>query len=1099
MKNKSYLPILAVLGAIMLAVVAVIAPSQSFLGHDVVYAQTSEVTDDATLFDLELLNAANVDIMPQTGDDVIFAPTRMTYSVRAASETNKVTVNPTKNNLEARIVSITPPDRDQAEGHQVALTGGSNTVITVTVASEDSTVTERYTVTVYQVRTQASDDAELSLLSLSDATLSPRFASAKTSYTGRAAYSTDETTVSYTEDIGATVTISAQPTGGTAVDMDADPDASGYQVALEAGVVTTITVTVTAENTVAGDPPYTIAVYRENLVKSDNANLVVNTGLTLRDGPDPDSDTLLDANDGYAYLPATKSYPNVRVANSVRAATVVTNTAHPGAVAVITPSDQESEIGGHQVRLSAGAKTAITVGVTAEDGSTDTYSVTIYRARRLASDDDTFSALSLSGVTLSSAFDSAKTSYMGRAAYSTNKTTVSYTEDIGAMVAISAQPTGGTAVDMDADPDASGYQVDLDAGVVTTITMTVTAENGVAGDTPYTITVYRENLVKSDNPSLAETTGLTLRDGPDPDSDTLLAAGDGFEYLPGTKSYPDVKVGNDVDDVTVVTNMAHPGAVAVITPSDQDSLSPGHQVILGSGAKTDITVEVTAEDGTTMDTYSVTIYRARRVPSTDADLSALSLSGVTLSSTFDSAKTSYMGRAAYSTDETTVSYTEDIGAMVAISAQPTGGTAVDMDADPDASGYQVALEAGVVTTITVTVTAENTVAGDPPYTIAVYRENLPPSDNASLGALTLMGINETNDQAAEFMDHGMDPAAAFEYAPATKSYPNVRVVNGAHVVTVDATPAQMGATAVTTPSDQDSLSPGHQVILGSGAKTDIMVVVTAEDGTTTEAYGITIYRERRVLSNNAELSALSLSDVTLSPLFASDKIEYIGSAGFSTQLTTVSYTADVGAQSVVIGDNAETPVALADADPSASGHQVRLIKGQATVFTVTVTAEGHTVGAPATMEYTITVYRDNAPSSDATLQTLSLSGLTLMPAFDAATTAYTAEVEMLETTMVEAMATHPGAMVQGAGAKTLIAGENTISVTVMAEDGTSETYTVTVTVLDMVTPEGTLLDRYDADDSGDIDLSEVSAAIDDYFNDDLTLDEVSAVIDLYFG
>ena len=206
--------------------------------HDVVYAQTSEVTDDATLFDLELLNAANVDIMPQTGDDVIFAPTRMTYSVRAASETNKVTVNPTKNNLEARIVSITPPDRDQAEGHQVALTGGSNTVITVTVASEDSTVTERYTVTVYQVRTQASDDAELSLLSLSDATLSPRFASAKTSYTGRAAYSTDETTVSYTEDIGATVTISAQPTGGTAVDMDADPDASGYQVALEAGVVT---------------------------------------------------------------------------------------------------------------------------------------------------------------------------------------------------------------------------------------------------------------------------------------------------------------------------------------------------------------------------------------------------------------------------------------------------------------------------------------------------------------------------------------------------------------------------------------------------------------------------------------------------------------------------------------------------------------------------------------------------------------------------------------------------------------------------------------------------------------------------------------------
>ena len=70
--------------------------------------------------------------------------------------------------------------------------------------------------------------------------------------------------------------------------------------------------------------------------------------------------------------------------------------------------------------------------------------------------------------------------------------------------------------------------------------------------------------------------------------------------------------------------------------------------------------------------------------------------------------------------------------------------------------------------------------------------------------------------------------------------------------------------------------------------------------------------------------------------------------------------------------------------------------------------------------------------------------------------------------------------------RTLVAGENVISVTVTAEDDTTtETYTVTVTVLDeMVTPSGTLLERYDADESGDIDLSEVSAAIDDYFDSD---------------
>ena len=44
-----------------------------------------------------------------------------------------------------------------------------------------------------------------------------------------------------------------------------------------------------------------------------------------------------------------------------------------------------------------------------------------------------------------------------------------------------------------------------------------------------------------------------------------------------------------------------------------------------------------------------------------------------------------------------------------------------------------------------------------------------------------------------------------------------------------------------------------------------------------------------------------------------------------------------------------------------------------------------------------------------------------------------------------------------------------------------------------------LLDRYDTDESGQIDLLEVSTAIDDFFNEQLTLAEVSIVIDLYFS
>ena len=46
----------------------------------------------------------------------------------------------------------------------------------------------------------------------------------------------------------------------------------------------------------------------------------------------------------------------------------------------------------------------------------------------------------------------------------------------------------------------------------------------------------------------------------------------------------------------------------------------------------------------------------------------------------------------------------------------------------------------------------------------------------------------------------------------------------------------------------------------------------------------------------------------------------------------------------------------------------------------------------------------------------------------------------------------------------------------------------------------TLLDRYDADDSGEIELDEVFTAIDDYFDyvDRLTLEEVFEIVDLYF-
>ena len=242
MTNKSYIPILAVLGAIMLVVVAAMAPPQSFLGRDFVHAQAVTI-DDATLSALSLSSVAALSPVFMAASDT------RTYTARAASGTDKVTVTATAANDGKAIVTITPRDQDPGTtGHQVLLRGGQNRVITVTVKSEDGTVTETYTITVYQIRTEPSANANLSALRLSGATLSSPFRSANDEYTGRAVYGTEQITVSHTADIGAEVTTTATPSGESAVTADADGDTPGYQIDLGAGGTNTvITVVVLAE------------------------------------------------------------------------------------------------------------------------------------------------------------------------------------------------------------------------------------------------------------------------------------------------------------------------------------------------------------------------------------------------------------------------------------------------------------------------------------------------------------------------------------------------------------------------------------------------------------------------------------------------------------------------------------------------------------------------------------------------------------------------------------------------------------------------------------------------------------------------------------
>ena len=193
--------------------------------------------------------------------------------------------------------------------------------------------------------------------------------------------------------------------------------------------------------------------------------------------------------------------------------------------------------------------------------------------------------------------------------------------------------------------------------------------------------------------------------------------------------------------------------------------------------------------------------------------------------------------------------------------------------------------------------------------------------------------------------------------------------------------------------------------------------------------------------DDATLSLLNLSDVTLAPPFASGTTSYTASVGNSVTSTTVTaHTTNPNATRVIkLGatEYADGIVPLAEGD---------------NIITVVVTAED---GA-ATLTYTVTVTRSDTPSTDATLSSLNLSDVTLDSTFVSGTYSYTASVaNSVMSTTVTAHTTDPNAaepVIKRGGTEyddgmvPLAGGDNIITVEVTAEDGTTTlTYTVTVT------------------------------------------------------
>ncbi|MFD5018279.1 cadherin-like beta sandwich domain-containing protein, partial [Paenibacillus sp. NPDC058367] len=209
--------------------------------------------------------------------------------------------------------------------------------------------------------------------------------------------------------------------------------------------------------------------------------------------------------------------------------------------------------------------------------------------------------------------------------------------------------------------------------------------------------------------------------------------------------------------------------------------------------------------------------------------------------------------------------------------------------------------------------------------------------------------------------------------------------------------------------------------LSVGVNTFI-VHVTAEDGVTKKEYTVTI---TRATSSDASLSALTLSGVTLSPVFASGTLSYTANVANNVTSTTIGASTNSGAAMVPVADLG-----------------LKLLSVGANTFTVHVTAED----GITKKDYSVTVTR--AKSSDATLRAFTLSGITLSPAFASGTLTYTANVANDVTSTTVGATKNDGTATVSAGdlgSKTLSVGANIFTVHVTAEDGTKKDYTVTVT------------------------------------------------------
>lgn len=957
-----------------------------------------------------------------------FSPTTTLYTATVAGTVDSVNVNAVVNDSHAKIISGTGSH---------SLDYGTNT-IQVRVEAENK-ATKDYTITITRNKKNISTLSDLTV----DGTTVSGFSETKQTYNyGTVPYNKTSVEIGYTKkDSDSTVTgagtvnlntgnntikvvvtahdgvtktsyeiqiyrtpsdnafLKSLNVTGQTISPSFDKTKNDYtlEVAYE---VTSVTINAEAEssdativkggpNTLAvGENLYTVAVTAED----GHTTNIYNLKVTRKKSTNVNLANLTVMNNGTNYLtsfsPNTKTY-NINVGYDVSDVDLQAT--------LDDPVNQTVTGDGHKT-LTTGLN-SFDVVVTSASLDTKTYTINITRA---LSENNNLTSLEILGHNISPSFAPNKTSYTAVVDSSVSQIVIQATpEDSAATVTgvgTKTLVTGDNTFDIDVESE--DHQVKT-----------------------YTIVVTRE----ASNDSSLKSLSIT---------EVLLN-----EAFVSSKTDYTANVNNEVDKIHIS---------AIANDPKAKSVTGTGEVSLSTGANT-ISIVVTAEDNTTT-TYTLVVNRAK---SKNANLSNITLSdGYTLDQTFSQDTLSYQVSVPNNVEKITVS-------------------AIKADSNATVTGDgEINLSTGD-NTVTIKVVAEDS-SSSKTYTVVINRAK---SDNNYLSSLSSTDglitptFNKTDNQYTLTVPNEVENAnlsATAEDSNATVSITgNTNLIVGVNHASVIVTSESGRINTYTVditrqPSSNNYLS-DLQVLDSSNnnyissfnkttmtynitvdnAITSLEIRATAEDSTTTvkgdgnknidvgknqftvesvSADGTPrkyIINVERAKNSNADLSSLAIDGQKIVPDFSKEVESYSLNVDESVDEVNITATAEVSTTTV-----------------TGTGKQ-QLHTGLNT-FNIEALAEDGT-------KKTYVIVVNKAASSNNYLASLLVSE-PFTPAFDRETLTYNMTVaNSVDHINVQAIAEDANATVSGNGDHALNVGNNSILVTVTAENNTFRAYTINVT------------------------------------------------------